>query len=86
MAYAQRVKVSATRLRADLYQLLDRVLETGEALEVTRSEGTLVIKRSTSNRRGASRKKKPSTNPDLIVGDPDELVHFDWSRFWKPRL
>jgi len=27
---------------------------------------------------------RPTTNPYLIVGDPDELIHFDWSKFWNP--
>lgn len=38
------MKVTATQLRSELYQILDRVLETGEAVQVTRSHGTLVIK------------------------------------------
>jgi hypothetical protein len=23
-------------------------------------------------------------HPDGIVGDPDELIHMDWSSEWKP--
>lgn len=80
------MKVTATRLRSELYQILDRVLETGEPVEVSRSRGTLVIKPLVSERRKKTRKTKPRSNPDLVVGDPDELVHFDWVKHWKPRL
>jgi antitoxin (DNA-binding transcriptional repressor) of toxin-antitoxin stability system len=81
------MKVTATRLRSELYQILDRVLETGEPVEVTRSEGTLVIKPLISERRKTTRRaRKIESNPDLVVGDPDALVHFDWASHWKPRL
>lgn len=85
-AYVQRMKVTATKLRSELYQILDRVLETGEPVEVSRSQGTLVIKPLLSERRKEARKAKPGSNPNLVVGDPDELVHFDWVKEWKPRL
>jgi antitoxin (DNA-binding transcriptional repressor) of toxin-antitoxin stability system len=84
--YVAVMKVTATRLRSELYQILDRVLETGEPVEVTRSQGTLVIKPLLSERRKKTRRAKPRSNPDLVVGDPDELVHFDWVKHWTPRL
>lgn len=80
------MKVTATRLRSELYQILDRVLETGEPVEVTRSEGTLVIKPLVSERRTKAGRAKPRPNPKLVVGNPDDLVHFDWVKHWKPRL
>ncbi|MDP3231219.1 MAG: hypothetical protein Q8S33_12300 [Myxococcales bacterium] len=80
------MKVTATKLRAELYQILDRVLETGEAVEVTRAEGTVVIKPLRSERRARSAKRKPKPNPRLVVGNPDDLIHFDWVSHWKPRL
>lgn len=85
-AYVQHMKVTATKLRSELYQILDRVLQTGEPVEVSRSQGTLVIKPLLSERRKKARKAKPRSNPNLVVGDPDELVHFDWVKHWKPRL
>lgn len=78
------MKVTATQLRIDLYRILDRILKTGEEVEVTRASGTLVIKTKTSERR--SRRRKPRGNPKLIVGSPDDLVHMDWSQYWKPVL
>ncbi|MCC6335353.1 MAG: hypothetical protein IT380_15355 [Myxococcales bacterium] len=80
------MKITATRLRAELYQILDRVLKTGEPVEVTRAEGTVVLRPLVSERRSKRLGRRPKTNPDLVVGDPDELIHFDWSKAWKPRL
>jgi len=83
--YTHGMKVTATKLRAELYRILDRVLETGEVVEVTRATGTVVLKPLVSEKRARS-KRRPRPNPDLIVGDPDELIHFDWVSHWKPRL
>ena len=80
------MKVTATKLRSELYQILDRVLETGESVEVTRARGTVVIKPLRSEKRSRAAKRKPKPNPNLVVGDPDELIHFDWVSHWKPRL
>lgn len=85
-AYALNMKITATKLRAELYQILDRVLQTGEPVEVTRAEGTVVIKPLVSERRSRPSRRKPKPNPNLVVGDPDELIHFDWVTHWKPRL
>ena len=79
------MKMTATRLRSELYRILDQVLETGEPVEITRAGGTVVIKPVASVRAGR-KPRKPSSNPDLVVGDPDDLVHFDWSKHWKPFL
>lgn len=80
------MKVTATQLRSELYRILDRVLETGEPVEVERAEGTVVIKPLVSERRATKKRKKGKGNPKLVVGNPDDLVHFDWSQYWKPRL
>jgi antitoxin (DNA-binding transcriptional repressor) of toxin-antitoxin stability system len=85
-AYAFVVKITATALRTELYQILDRILETGEPVEVTRSAGTVVIKPLVSARRAKPRRGKARGNPDLVVGNPDDLIHFDWVSHWKPRL
>jgi len=80
------MKVTATKLRADLYQILDRVIELGEPVEIERAGGTVVIlpkPKKTPTRRRSVRLRR---NPQVVVGDPDDLVHFDWSEYWKPIL
>jgi hypothetical protein len=70
-----QVKRTATDLRANLYQVLDHVAATGEVVHVTRGGVELCIVRK---EQVPARKKNPRTLPDLIVGDPDSLVHMEW--------
>jgi antitoxin (DNA-binding transcriptional repressor) of toxin-antitoxin stability system len=69
------MKRTATDLRAHLYEVLDHVAKTGEPVEVTRGGVELCIVRK---ERAPSRRKPPRTLPNLIVGDPDDLVHLEW--------
>ncbi len=74
--------VTASKLRADIYRLLDRVLETGEPLVIERNGRTLRI---IADRRNRDLARLPK-HPDFVIGDPDELVDIDWSDEWKPFL
>lgn len=69
-----------TTLRADLYRLLDQVLETGTPIEVERNGRRLRIAPTDASRR--LRRLRP--HPDAIPGDPEDLVHLDWSTEWQP--
>jgi prevent-host-death family protein len=71
--------VTASALRQNIYQMLDRVLETGVPLEVTRAKGKVRIVPI----------KKPSKLDNLkkhniLNCDPEEIVHMDWSKEWRP--
>jgi hypothetical protein len=71
---------SASRLRADLYRLLDRVLETGVPLEVERRGRRLKIVAADTPGRLANL----VGDPTYLAADPQELVHLDWSGEWRP--
>lgn len=71
---------SISRLRADLYRVVDRVLETGEPVEVERNGRLVRIVPAES----ASRLAALRPHPDYLSGDPESLVHMDWSGEWKP--
>jgi hypothetical protein len=73
--------VTASKLRENVYRILDSVLETGEAVEVVRKGQVLRIVADTPSSRLARLKKR-----DCIRGNPDDLVEVDWSKEWKPRL
>lgn len=73
------MKITASELRANLYRLLDRVAETGESIEIER-DGRLVRIVAVP----APRKLGRLVRRDVIVGDPDELIHMDWSNEWTP--
>lgn len=71
--------VTASQLRADIYRILDQVVETGIAVEIKRKGQRLKIVPA----RRRSKLDNLIPHPDLIVGDPEELVHFDWSPYWR---
>jgi len=71
--------VTASQLRGNIYRLLDQVAETGHPLVIHRHGQDLKIVPVSS---GA--KLDRLVKHDCIVGDPDLLVHHDWSSEWKP--
>lgn len=72
-------RYSVSALRANLYRLLDRVLETGEPLEIERHGARLRI--APLERPGRLERLRP--HPGFLPGDPDEIVHLDWSAEWR---
>lgn len=72
--------VSASELRQNVYRLLDEVLETGVPLEIERGGRTLRIVPV----EGPPKLDRVVGREDFIVGDPEELVHIDWSENWRP--
>ncbi|MDX2021696.1 MAG: type II toxin-antitoxin system Phd/YefM family antitoxin [Deltaproteobacteria bacterium] len=72
--------LKATELRTNLYRMLDRVLETGEPVEIERNGRLLRIVAVVPQRKLS----KLEPHPDDVVGDPDDLIHIDWSREWRP--
>ncbi len=73
--------VTASKLRENVYQILDSVLETGEAVEVVRKGRVLRIVADTPSSRLARLKKR-----DCIKGNPDDIVEIDWSKEWVPKF
>jgi len=74
------MRVTASQLRANVYRLLDEVLETGTPIEVERKGRTLRI--VAEQPRG--KLDRLVSRRDYIKGDPTSLVHLDWSSEWKP--
>jgi hypothetical protein len=71
---------TASKLRANIYRMLDEVLETGQPLEVERNGKTLVI----APKEEQSIWDRLPRREGYIVGDPGELIHMDWSSEWNP--
>lgn len=72
--------ITASALRSDVYNILDRVLDTGEAVTIERNGRELKIVPVDK----PSKLEKLVARPDFIVGDPEDLVHVDWSHEWNP--
>ena len=72
------MRVTATKLRQNVYAILDEVLEKGIPVEVERKGKILKI---------VPEKKKSIFDrippmPDLIIGDPNDLK-VDWLKEWR---
>ncbi len=74
--------VNPSELRQNIYNLLDQVIETGVPLEIKRKGHTLKIVPS----KPVSKLSTLKSNPESIVGNPEDLVNTDWSENWKPDL
>ena len=76
------MKVTASRLRENIYKILDEVLETGIPVEIERGGRKLKIVPADETPR--SKLDRLEANEGAIAGDPEDLVHVDWSDEWKP--
>ena len=66
--------VTATELRTNIYQLLDEVLQSGLPIEVKRGDHRLRIVPIEK----PDKLKNLVYRPDIIRGDPEELVTLSW--------
>jgi antitoxin (DNA-binding transcriptional repressor) of toxin-antitoxin stability system len=75
-------QVSNLNIQNDIFQLLDKVIKTGVPVEIERKGKRLLISPAEKRRDLDSLEE----HPEFIVGNPDDLVHIDWSEEWKPQL
>jgi len=73
------MKITASALRQDIYRILDRVLETGEVVEIERKGKLLRILPADPVRR----LERLTKHPEYVVGDPEDFIHIDWSEEWS---
>ena len=66
--------MNATKLRANLYAVLDEVIETGKLVVITRKGRKLRIVPDHPARKTEALEPHPGT-----VEDPESIVHLDWS-------
>ncbi|HEU0167055.1 MAG TPA: type II toxin-antitoxin system Phd/YefM family antitoxin [Chloroflexota bacterium] len=74
------MSVTASELRQNIYKLLDQVLETGVPLDIERNGRRLRVVPADAR----PKLQRLTAHPDAIAGDPDDLVHLDWSQEWRP--
>lgn len=71
-------KITATKLRQEIYTVLDEILETGQPVEIERKGRILKITSDAPISRLSGRKTLKVTKPG------DTLLGLDWSKEWKP--
>jgi hypothetical protein len=74
------MELSGTKLRENVYRVLDEVLESGQPVQIRRKGRTLRI---VPDPAPSSRLERLHKRPTLR-GEPEDLVHLDWSGEWKP--
>jgi hypothetical protein len=72
-------RFSPSRLRANLYRVLDRVLDSGRPVAVERKGRRLRI---VAEQGAKLDLLKP--HPEYLKGNPEAIVHQDWSDEWRP--
>jgi len=74
-------KITPTQLRKDLYRLLDRIIETGEPLQIDRKGVTLQIERKPALSK--LERIRAMGRPDVWVGDPNDIFDLDFMEEWR---
>jgi hypothetical protein len=71
--------LTASKLRQDIYRVLDHVLATGEPVEIERNGRRLLIVADEV----PSRLSRLVRRTDVVIGDSADFVHLDWSSEWQ---
>lgn len=74
--------VTASKLRENVYRILDHVLKTGEPVEIIR--GGQKLKIIPVEEPGKRKLDRLPQRPETLLTDPEDLVHLDWSKEWRP--
>jgi len=73
-------RLSVSKLRANLYRIVDRVIASGQGVEIVRRGHTLRIEPATESHPVDDLRP----HPEYLNADPEALVHVDWSGEWQP--
>jgi len=71
--------LTASKLRQNIYRILDQVLETGVPVEISRKGKTVRIVAAEQPKRLDRLRVRP-----YLLDDPEAIVHLDWSGEWRP--
>jgi len=71
------VAITASELRQNVYRILDEALASGKAVEIVRRGQRLRIVPDRDKLANLKRR-------DLFVGDAEDVIGLDWSKYWKP--
>ncbi len=74
--------LTASKLRENVYKILDQILETGIPVEILRDGRILRIVPADKPKK--SKIENLVEHREAIRCAPEELVHIDWSSEWRP--
>jgi prevent-host-death family protein len=71
------MRITASKLRENIYRILDEAIETGNPVEVVRKGTVLrIVPEKQPSKLDRLKKRKG------FVGDPDDIIGMDWSKYW----
>ena len=74
--------MTLTQLRSNLYNVIDEAIITHKPVQIERNGQ--VIELLIKAKKPRSKLDNLLPHPNTIVGDPEDLVHMDWSSHWNP--
>jgi antitoxin (DNA-binding transcriptional repressor) of toxin-antitoxin stability system len=70
--------ISASKLRENIYDILDQALESGVPVEVVRKGKVLkIVPEKTTSKLSRLKKRRG------LKGNPEDIVHLDWLKEWS---
>ncbi len=72
------MKITASKLRENIYSVLDEVLRTGRVVEIVRRGQTIRLVPPRKRSKLSRLKKRP-----CFLCDPQEIIEMDWSSEWS---
>jgi hypothetical protein len=70
--------ITPSKLRQNLYNLLDQVIMTGKPIEIKRKGKVIKIILEPTKSKLDNLKKR-----DILNCEPDEIIHNNWEAEWK---
>lgn len=71
--------ITLTKLRTDLYKVVDQIIETGIPVEVQRNGHKIKIILAD----GPSKLERLTQRAGVMNGDPEDIVHCEWLQEWS---
>jgi hypothetical protein len=79
------MSISITQLRANIYNIVDDIIKTEQPVEIERDGVKLRIIAIHPEHPVKTKKiERLIARKEIMVGDPEDYVHIDWSDEWKP--
>jgi prevent-host-death family protein len=76
--YDEAMRVTASKLRENVYQILDEAIATGVPVEVVRKGKVLKIVPD----KPVSKLDRLKKRKNVFVGDVEDIIGMDWSKEW----
>jgi hypothetical protein len=72
--------ISESSIGDDMYHLLEKVIETATPLEFKFKGKKLLISLTDNPKNVGGKLANLEPHPECLVGDPEDIVHLDWSK------